>query len=235
MNPKNMSSYSPYSASPTDVMRQQGIMTQVYAWMTAGLLVTGAIALFTANSPALSGLVHSPLFFVLIILELGMVFFLSARIGKIAPGLATGLFLGYSVLNGLTISFIFLYYTSASIASTFFVTAGMFGVMSLYGYTTKRDLSGIGQFLVMALIGFLLASVVNIFLANEMIYWITTYAGVLIFVGLTAWDTQKIKHMTMQVRDEDGAHRVAIMGALMLYLDFINMFLLLLRILGNRR
>lgn len=235
MRPDQQMSYTSYTTSPTDVMRQQGIMTQVYAWMTAGLLVTGALAMFAANTPALRGLMSSPMFFVLLIVEIGMVFFLSARIGKLSPGMATGLFLAYSAINGLTMSFIFLIYTASSIASTFFITAGMFGAMSAYGYFTKRDLSGIGNFLVMALIGFLLASVVNIFLANETIYWITTYAGVLIFVGLTAWDTQKIKHMSMQVRDESQAHRVAIIGALMLYLDFINMFLLLLRILGNRR
>jgi hypothetical protein len=231
MGPGNLS----YSYSPTDTMRMQGIMTKVYAWMTAGLLVTGAIAMFTASSPTLSSLVHSPLFFVLIILELGMVFFLSLRIHKMHPSTATGLFLGYSALNGLTLSFIFLAYTSVSIASTFFITASMFGVMSLYGYTTKRDLSGVGQFLVMALIGFLIASVVNLFLANELLYWITTYAGVLIFVGLTAWDTQKIKRMSMQATGEDHIQRIAIIGALMLYLDFINMFLMMLRILGDRR
>jgi len=211
-------------------------MTQVYAWMMAGLLVTGAIASFTANTPALLGIVHSPLFFVLLIAEIGLVFFLSARIGKMSTSTATSIFLVYSALNGLTLSFVFLAYTTSSIASTFFVTAGMFGAMSVYGYVTKRDLSGIGNFLVMALIGLLLASVVNIFLANEAIYWITTYAGVLIFVGLTAWDTQKIKLLAMKATgDETQAHRVAILGALMLYLDFINMFLMLLRILGNRR
>ncbi len=232
MGPGNM----PYSTySPTDVLRIQGIMTKVYAWMTAGLMVTGAIAMFTANTPALLGLVQSPVFFVLIIIELGMVIFLSVRIHKMHPSTATGFFLGYSALNGLTLSFIFLAYTSVSIASTFFITAGMFGAMSFYGYTTKRDLTGVGQFLVMALIGFLIASVVNLFFANEMLYWITTYVGVLIFVGLTAWDTQKIKRMSQQATGEDTIQRIAIIGALMLYLDFINMFLMLLRIFGDRR
>ncbi len=236
LQPDKMSQSSlPYS--PVDSFRLQGIMTQVYAWMAAGLLVTGAIAMFVASVPAITDLIlGTPLLWVLLIGELALVWILGANIHKMSSPLATGMFLFYSALNGLTLSFIFLVYTSASIATTFFITAGMFGAMSAYGYFTRRDLSAIGSFLVMALIGFLLASVVNIFWHNEMLYWIITYAGILIFVGLTAWDTQKIKRMSAEVsNDETMIRRVVILGALMLYLDFINMFLLLLRVLGDRR
>lgn len=237
MNPNNASS-SPYAAPSADVMRQQGVMTQVYAWMMAGLLSTGAVAMFVANIPALVGLiVGTPLFWVLLIGEVALVWGLSATIHKLSGAVATGLFLFYSLLNGLTLSVIFLAYTNSSIATTFFVTGGTFGLMSAYGYTTRRDLSSIGNLLVMALIGFLLASIVNLFLQSTLIYWITTYVGILIFVGLTAWDTQKIKRMIASTpgNDENVIRRIAIMGALELYLDFINLFLLLLRILGKRR
>jgi len=230
-------SYSSYVGSSTDALRRQGVMNQVYAWMMAGLLVTGAVAMFVASSPALVGAIfgNSLIFFGLIIAQLALVWILSANVGRMAPAVATSMFLGYSALNGLTFAAIFLVYTSASIASTFFVTAGMFGAMSAFGYFTKRDLSNMGGYLFMALIGLILASVVNIFLANSVLYWIITYVGVLIFVALTAYDTQKIKRMIAEVRDELGARRVAIYGALTLYLDFINLFLFLLRILGNRR
>jgi FtsH-binding integral membrane protein len=174
------------------------------------------------------------LFFGLIIAELAVVFILSAAIQRMPFWLSTTMFLGYSLLNGLTLSLIFVIYTRESIASTFFVTAGTFAVMSVYGFTTKRDLTSIGNLLFMALIGFLIASIVNIFLASSALYWVLTFAGVLIFVGLTAYDTQKIKNLAAQGADEAGAHRLAISGALALYLDFINLFLLLLRIFGRR-
>ncbi|MFV9505950.1 MAG: Bax inhibitor-1 family protein [Oscillochloridaceae bacterium umkhey_bin13] len=230
-------SYSPYVGSPTDALRQQGVMTQVYAWMTAGLLVTGAIAMFVASSPALIAAIFGNMFvfFGLIIGQLAMVWFLSARVMSLSPGVATAIFLAYAALNGLTLAIIFLAYTATSIASTFFVTAGTFGAMSAIGYFTKRDLSGMGGFLLMALIGLIIASIVNIFWANSTLYWIITYAGVLIFVALTAYDTQRIKRMVAEVRDEQSERRVAIYGALTLYLDFINLFLYLLRILGDRR
>jgi uncharacterized protein len=230
-------SYSPYVGSPTDALRRQSVLTQVYAWMTAGLLTTGAIAMFVASSPALVNLIfgNMVLFFGLIIAELVLVWVLSANIMRLAPATATAMFLGYAALNGLTLAIIFLAYTAESIAGTFFVTAGTFGAMSAYGYFTKRDLSGMGNFLFMALIGLIIASVVNIFVASSALYWIITYAGVLIFVALTAYDTQKIKRLIAEVRDEQGERRVAVYGALTLYLDFINLFLFLLRILGNRR
>lgn len=230
-------SFTPYLESPTDVMRRQAVLTQVYAWMTAGLLVTGAVAMFVASVPALINIIlGTPFaFFGLIIAQIGLVWFLSARVMRLSPAVATSLFLAYAMLNGLVFSIIFLVYTAESIASTFFVTAGTFGAMSAIGYVTKRDLSGMGGFLFMALIGLILASIVNLFVASSALYWIITYAGVLIFVALTAYDTQRIKRMIAQVRDEHSERRVAIYGALTLYLDFINLFLYLLRILGNRR
>jgi uncharacterized protein len=227
-------SYNPYTLSQSEAIRQRSIISQVYAWMTAGLLVTAAIAMFVASSDALISLVlGTPLYFVLILVELGMVWFLSARINKLAVGTATALFLLYSALNGLTLSAIFLLYTQTSIATTFFVTAGTFGAMSLYGYTTKRDLTTIGNLCFMALIGFLLASLVNIWLQSDGLFWILTYLGILIFVGLTAWDTQTIKRMSQSARTEADGQRVAIYGALHLYLNFINLFLRLLRIVGR--
>ncbi|NTW02419.1 MAG: Bax inhibitor-1/YccA family protein [Oscillochloris sp.] len=230
-------SYSPYVSSPTDVLREQAVLTRVYAWMTAGLLTTGAIAMFVSSSSTLVNLIFGVpfLFLGLIIAELAVVWVLSANLMRLAPAVATGLFLGYAALNGLTLSVIFLAYTAASVASTFFITAGTFAVMSLVGYTTKRDLSGLGGLLSMALIGLIIASIVNIFMASSALYWLITYVGVLIFVALTAYDTQKIKRMIAQVRGEDAEHRVAIYGALNLYLDFINLFIYLLRIFGRRR
>jgi hypothetical protein len=228
----------PYTASQVDVFHQQGIMTRDYSWMTAGLLVTGAVAMFVASQMALMSLIFgTPLFWVLIIGELALVWGLSASIHKMPSALATGLFLFYSALNGLTISVIFLRYTPVSIATTFLITAGMFGAMSLYGYTTKSDLSSWGSFLIMGLIGVLIASVVNFFLQSSMLYWIVTYAGIAVFIGLTAYDTQKIKHLSMQVssQGDEAQQRVAILGALALYLDFINLFLFLLRIFGGNR
>jgi uncharacterized protein len=229
-------SYAPYTSAQTTALRN-GVMSQVYAWMTAGLLVTGAVASFVAGSEALVDLIFGNvfIFFGLFIVQIIAVIGLSAGINRLSPAAAMAIFIGYAALNGLTMAAIFLAYTTASIASTFFVTAGTFGVMSLYGYTTKRDLSGIGNFAIMALIGLLIASVVNMFLRNEAIYWILTYAGVLIFVALTAWDTQKIKQLAASVTDETSAGRVAVLGALTLYLDFINLFIYLLRILGVRR
>lgn len=219
---------------------QVSFMNRVYAWMFGALMITGFVALRAVSSESLMGALFGggsmmPLL-VLFAVELGLVWWLSASIDKISASLATGLFVLYSALNGLTISMIFLVYTKASIASTFFITAATFGVMSLYGYVTKKDLSSWGNLLFMALIGFLIASVVNIFLRSEFIYWLVTYAGILIFVGLTAYDTQKIKRMSLGLDSESEAGKKgAIMGALMLYLDFINLFLLLLRVLGDRR
>ncbi len=217
---------------------QQRFMVRVYNWMTAGLAVTGFLAFFVANSPTALGIITaSPIIPIgLVIAQLGLVFYLSFRVQKMSASQATGVFILYAGLTGLTFSFIFLAYTTASITATFLVTAGTFGAMSFYGYTTKKDLTSMGSFLFMGLIGIIIASVVNIFLKNEMMHWIITYAGVLIFVGLTAYDTQKIKNMNIlgnEGTDEDT--KEAVIGALTLYLDFINLFLMLLRIMGNPR
>ena len=170
-------------------------LAKVFNWMAIGLAITGAVAFFTAESGLVRTLIASPIFFILVLAELGMVFYLSARIDKLQPGTATGLFVGYAVLNGLTLSTIFLAYTHASIATTFLVTAGMFGAMAVYGLVTKRDLSGMGSFMFMGLIGIILASIVNIFLKSSGLYWAISAIGVLVFVGLTAYDVQKIKNI----------------------------------------
>jgi hypothetical protein len=213
-------------------------LAKVFNWMAIGLGLTGIVAYLTASTGLAYVLVGSPLFFVLVIGELGLVFYLSARIDKIQAGTATGLFVGYSVLNGLTLSMIFLAYTSSSIAGTFFITAGMFGAMAIYGLVTKRDLSGFGSFLFMGLIGIIIASVVNIFLKSSSLYWAISMIGVLIFTGLTAWDVQKIKQMGeegIMTQGDSAIRKGAIMGALALYLDFINLFLMLLRFFGASR
>lgn len=234
----------PYSQSPSfltadQIKREQAaFMTQVYGWMTVALLVTASIAVWVASTPALLELIfgNKLVFYGLLIGEVALVLSLSAAVQRVSAQAATAMFLGYAVLNGLTMASIFILYTGGSIASTFFITAGTFGAMSAYGYLTKRDLTSLGGFLTMALIGLVIASIVNIFWQNETLYWVATYAGVLIFVGLTAYDTQKIKEMNIignAGTDED--RKEAIMGALTLYLDFINMFLYLLRLFGRRR
>jgi len=213
-------------------------LAKVFNWMAIGLAVTGGVAYVTAESGIVRALVSSPLFLILVLAELGLVFFLSARIEKLQPGTATGLFLGYSILNGLTLSTIFLAYTHASIAGTFLVTAGMFGAMAVYGMVTKRDLSGVGSFMFMGLIGILLASVVNIFLQSSVLYWAISAIGVLVFVGLTAYDVQKIKNIGeegIMQQGEAAIRKGSIIGALALYLDFINLFLMLLRFFGGSR
>jgi FtsH-binding integral membrane protein len=217
---------------------QATFINKVYAWMCLALTVTGFIAFRTAQSEALLGLIfgNSIILIGLIIFELGIVFWMSKNITNISSNMAIGLFMLYSALNGLTLSAILLVYTASSIASTFFITAGTFGAMSIYGYFTKKDLTSWGNLLFMALIGLIVASIVNIFWASSTMYWIITYAGVLIFVGLTAYDTQKIKNMSLELDAEsEEGRKGAIMGALALYLDFINLFILLLRIFGDRR
>ncbi|MGB0346875.1 MAG: Bax inhibitor-1/YccA family protein [Balneolaceae bacterium] len=217
---------------------QASFINKVYAWMALALTVTGFIAFRTAQSEALLSLIfgNSILLIGLIIVELGIVFWMSRNIARISSNMAIGLFMLYSALNGLTLSVLLLVYTAASVASTFFITAGTFGLMSAYGYFTKKDLTNWGNLLFMALIGLIIASVVNIFWANPTLYWLISYAGVLIFVGLTAYDTQKIKNMSLELDAEsEEGRKGAIMGALALYLDFINLFIMLLRIFGDRR
>ncbi len=220
------------------VLDERAFIAKVYWWMAVALCLTAVVSLWTASTPALQQIIlgNQIVFFGLMIGELALVFYLSFRVAKMSVQAASIAFLVYSLLNGLTLSIIFLSFTAASIASTFFVTAGTFGFMSAYGYFTKTDLTRIGNILFMALIGLVLATLVNIFWHNSILYWITTYAGILIFVGLTAYDTQKIKRIG-QTLDEasDEGKKAAVIGALALYLDFINLFLMMLRLFGRRR
>jgi uncharacterized protein len=215
----------------TIAIARSGVMRGVYGWMGAGLALTALVSLLTVSSPALLQAIlgNRILFYALVFGELGLVFAISGAINRISASTASMLFLAYAALNGLTMSTIFVAYTSSSIASTFVITSGMFGAMSLYGYLTKSDLTSWGSFLFMGLVGVVIASVVNIFMQSSMIYWIVSFCGVIVFTGLTAYDTQKIKNMG------NVGTKGAILGALTLYLDFINMFLIMLRILGNRR
>lgn len=213
---------------------QNTLVRQVYAWMGAGLLVTALVAFATATSPALFTAVvgNRLVFYGLMFGELGLVVALTAAINKLSAAAATLMFLAYSALNGVTLSIIFLAYTADSIASTFLVTAAMFGAMSAYGALTRRDLTSWGSFLFMGLVGVVIASLVNIFMRSDTVSWIVSGVGVIVFTGLTAYDTWKIK--ALAVGGATG-RKPAILGALTLYLDFINLFLMLLRFLGRRR
>ncbi len=215
---------------------QMAVFRQVYIWMSLALFITGITALIVANNNSLiySLMSNQLLFWGLMIGEVVMVAVLAARIHKLSLATATVMFIAYSIINGVTMSLLFLLYTSESIASTFFITAGTFGAISAYGYFTKKDLSSLGSILIMALIGILIASLVNIFLESSTLYWIISYVGVAIFVGLTAYDTQKIKESIMNSDVNETAYKIALMGALELYLDFINLFIYLLRIFGDR-
>lgn len=225
--------------SPEEVaLSQQRFIVKVYGFMAGALAITGLIAMLTASSEAMLSFIYGNpgIRTVLIVAELLLVISLAGFINRLSGFAATAIFIVYSILNGLTLSVIFLLYTSESIASTFFITAGMFGLMSAYGYYTRTDLTKFGNILFMALIGLILASIVNIFLHSQAMYWIVAYAGVFIFTGLIAYDTQKIK--SLSVLSHVGAEeerKGAIIGALSLYLDFINLFLMLLRFFGRRK
>ncbi len=213
------------------------LMRKVYVWMTLALVITGVTAYGVAASPGLMMAIatNKLLFWGLIIAEFGLVVAISAAINKLSLTTATLLFVLYSVINGATLSFIFAIYTMSSIASVFFITAGTFAVMAVIGYTTKKDLTSMGKILFMALIGIIIATVVNIFLKSTGLQMIVSYLGVLIFVGLTAYDSQKIKQMLLMAPDAgEGAQKIALLGALSLYLDFVNLFIYLLRIFGRR-
>lgn len=212
-----------------------GVMRRVYSKMTLGLLATAVTSFLVMSSDALMNFFFSSslTFWLLFAAELGVVIYLSARIEKMSSAMATAMFYLYSILNGVTLTPIFFIYTGASIATTFAITAGTFGVMSIFGYVTRQDLSKIGSILFMALLGLIVCIVVNLFLHNSMLDLAISCAGVLIFVGLTAWDTQAIKRMCAET-DPSMISKVATMGALSLYLDFINLFIYLLRIFGNR-
>ncbi len=212
----------------------------VYNWMAIGLALTGFVAYAVANSETMLSLIfgNRAVFFGLIIGELALVWILSARIGSMTSSTATAMFIGYAVLNGLTMAVIFLAYTMSSIASTFFICALTFAACSVFGMVTKRDLTSMGSFMMMGLIGIIIASLVNLFIQSSAMTMIISYIGVIVFVGLTAYDTQKIKEMAMtQPYDLEAgvARKGAIIGALNLYLDFINLFLMLLRIFGGSR
>lgn len=233
------------STTSTGVTTFSGIMSRVYMWMTAALLLTAGTAYLTASSPAMLQLIYGNAWAIwaLFIAELGLVLGISAGINRLSPAKATTLFLIYSVVNGLTLASIFFAYSLGTIYQAFAASALTFGAMSLYGYTTKKDLSGLGSYLIMGLIGLIIASVINIFWGNSIMDVIITYIGVFIFVGLTAYDTQKIKEMSAAVEsasqmgyaDAAAPRRIAILGALTLYLDFINLFLYLLRLFGRGR
>ncbi len=215
------------------------VLRRVYSWMTLGLLVTAGVAALVSASPLFPILAGQPLIFlVLMIAELGLVFGLSWGINRLAPEMALLLFFGYAGLNGLTLSVLFAVFTLGSVAQTFLATAALFGVMSVMGYTTHMDLSKLGSFLLMGVVGLFIAMLVNLFWANTVLGWIVTFAGILLFLGLTVYDTQRIKRMTaaaLQQGDDSVQARVGILGALSLYLDFINLFLFMLRLGGRRR
>ncbi len=219
-------------------LEQRSFIVRVYSWMAFALAVTAITAMLTVATPAIIRIIvgNRLLFLGLVISELLLVGYLSATVQRLSAAAATAIFLGYAVLNGLTLSLIFLVFTTESIASTFFVTAGTFALLSFYGYVTKQDLTSLGNLCLTGLIGMILASLVNLFFHNNAIYWVTTYIGILVFVGLIAYDTQKIKDLNVLGNaGTEADQKEAIMGALMLYLDFINLFLLLLRIFGRRK
>lgn len=216
---------------------QASVFRQMYIWMSLALLLTGFTAFAVSENDRIMYALFSnqAIFWGIIISEVLLVVFLAARLHKMSLTVATITFIAYSILNGVSMSLLFFAYTSESIAATFFVTAGTFGVTALYGYFTKKDLSSWGSILLMALLGLIIASVVNFFLGSGILYWIITYVGVIIFVGLTAYDTQKFKNAIFGSDVTESTYKLALLGALELYLDFVNMFIYLLRIFGNRR
>jgi FtsH-binding integral membrane protein len=210
-------------------------MLRVYNYMASGLALTGIVAYVAASQGFYQQIAGTPLMWVVMLAPLGLVFWLSAGINRMSAGTAQLLFWVYAGLMGLSLAGIFLVYTGASIARVFFITGGTFAAMSLYGYTTQRDLSQFGSFLMMGLIGIVIASLVNIFIGSSALQFAISVIGVLVFVGLTAWDTQQIKEMYVESDDGQIAGKKSIMGALRLYLDFLNLFLMLLQLFGQRR
>ncbi|MGB9772137.1 MAG: Bax inhibitor-1/YccA family protein [Candidatus Kapaibacteriota bacterium] len=229
---RNLASFE----NPSLALALQDYIRKTYLWMVAGLAVSGVTALFTFNTPLFVFFAANPFsLFILFFVELGLVFYLSARVMDLQTSTAGFLFLLYSFLNGLTLSLIFAVYASATIQNVFFTTAALFAAMSFYGYTTKRDLTSWGSFLFMGLIGIIIATLINIFLASSALDFAISIIGVFVFVGLTAYDTQKIKQMFYELSENSTAlGRYSILAALTLYLDFINLFLFLLRLFGRR-
>lgn len=215
------------------------ILKNVYLWMTMALAISGLIAMIVARNVELMQTLFTSrgALLLLFLVQLGLIWLISASIGTMSFLTATLLFILYSVVTGVTLSSVFVVFTAESIASVFFITAGTFAAVSLYGFLTKKDLSSWRSFLMMGLIGLIIATIVNWFLASEMMYWVISYVGVAIFVGLTAYDTQKIKQLAEDycVEDEEIQNEVALLGAITLYLDFINLFLYILRIFGKRK
>jgi FtsH-binding integral membrane protein len=227
---------SSYVSSDVRDVRVTSFLSRVYGWMFLGLLLTAGTAVAVASSPALiqTLIFNRGLFWILLIAQLGLVFYLSARVEKMAPATAAILFLVYSGLVGVTSSVIFLIYTGASIVSAFMIAAAMFGAMAVYGTLTKRSLAGVGQFMFMGLIGLVVAMVVSLFWFNSALMFVISIVGVIVFTGLTAWDAQRLKAMAVALPDgRVGSY--AVVGALSLYLDFINLFFFILRLLGGRR
>jgi FtsH-binding integral membrane protein len=217
----------------TTQLDERELFSKVFGWMALALGITALVSMITIQSGLVNSIMGNPIiFFGLIIGQLIMVFVLSGKISSMSTATAQLVFFGYAALNGLTFSAIFLAYTSTSIVSTFTITAGIFGFMAVYGYTTDQDLTSFGSYALMGVVGLIIASVVNMFLQSSFLYWVITYAGVLIFTGLVAYDTQKIKKMA---RSGATGDKVAIMGALSLYLDFVNLFIYLLRIFGKEK
>jgi len=216
--------------------RVSAFLWKVYGWMAIGLGLTAMVAFAVASSPDLLRVLvgNRLVFFALVIAELGLVFFLSARADRLAPGTAAGLFAIYSALNGVTLSAVLLAYTGESVTMTFVVTAGMFGALAFFGSTTKRSLAGAGQFFMMGLVGLILASLIGMFWHNDALQFLISIVGVIVFTGLTAWDAQRLKQMALAL-PEGQVGSYAVVGALSLYLDFINLFLMLLRLFGDRR
>lgn len=232
--------YNAYDAQQTSSRAEavNAFMRGVYGWMAGGLALTAVVAMMAASSPAIMRVIFSPVVLIVLVLaEFGLVIGLSAAINRLSASAASGMFLVYAGLNGLTLSSIFLVYTSTSIASAFAVSAGMFLAMSLYGMITKRDLTSLGSFMMMGLIGMVIAMVVNIFLHSSAMAFVINCVGVLVFTGLTAYDTQKLKEMGdyAPMNDATALRRGSILGALRLYLDFINLFLIMLRFFGGSR
>lgn len=218
---------------------QSALFRSVYLWMTLALAITGFTAMYIAKSYTFLEMIaqNSMMFWGLLIAEIGLVMYLSARIQRISFTTATLLFIAYSIVNGLTLSILFMVYTMSSIATTFFITAGTFGAMALFGYITQKDLTRIGSLCGMAVIGLIIATIVNMFLHNSMMDMVISGIGVLVFVGLTAYDSQKIKQMLTgnDIEINETTQKIALMGALTLYLDFINLFIYLLRLFGDRK
>jgi uncharacterized protein len=234
--PETNPTWIPAARDAVAAERVTRFLRSVYGWMCAGLAITAVVAYGVVSSPALVGALVSNRFVLLglVVAQLALVFFLAARVTSLAPGLAAGLFLLYSALTGVTMSLVLLAYTGESVVTTFVVTAAMFGALALYGTTTTRSLAGIGQFAFMGLVGLIIASLVGLFWQNDALQFLISVVGVIVFTGLTAWDAQRLRQMALSL-PEGQTLSYAVVGALALYLDFINLFLFMLRFMGTRR